>query len=35
MKLTAYLHPRVDATRKTNTIAYYYDSPTSLLYLEI
>ena len=35
MKQTTYLHARVDATRKTNTIAYYYDSPTGLLYLEI
>jgi len=35
MKQTAYLHAQADATRKTNATAYYYDSPTSLLYLEI
>ena len=35
MKQTAYLHARVDAAKKTNTIADYYDSPISLLYLEI
>lgn len=35
MKQTAYLHARVEAAKKTNMIADYYDSPTSLLYLEI
>ena len=35
MKQTTYLHTRVEAAKKTNAIAYYYDSPISLLYLEI